>query len=80
MATGFLDEYLTKDELAESLGVSVRTLDRWHLLRAGPPRTRAGKKVLYQRAAIIDWLDQQVEPSACLAVSSRASSTHRSKI
>ena len=58
----------------------MRTLDRWHTLRAGPQRTRAGKKVFYHRAAIIDWLDQQVEPSACLAVSPRASAQHRSKI
>lgn len=80
MATGFLDEYLTKDELAESLGVSVRTLDRWHLLRVGPPRTRAGKKVLYHRAAIIDWLQHQVEPSLRATVSRESSAAHRSQL
>jgi hypothetical protein len=47
--------YLTKDEAATELGVSTRTLDRWHAERVGPPRTLFGRKVLYRQAALFDW-------------------------
>ena len=47
--------YLTKDEAAAELGVSTRTLDRWHAERVGPPRTTFGRKVLYKQTSLIDW-------------------------
>ena len=50
------DAFLTKDELAEFLGKSSRTLDRWHSLRIGPPRIKAQSLILYRRAAVFDWL------------------------
>jgi hypothetical protein len=51
-----LSEFLTKEELATELGRNPRTLDRWHVLRLGPPRTRVGRKVLYRRASVRNWL------------------------
>jgi phage terminase Nu1 subunit (DNA packaging protein) len=56
-----LTEYVTKDELAEALGRSTRTLDRWADLRIGPPRTRAGRRVLYNRVRVTEWLDSHTE-------------------
>ena len=44
---GLLDEFLTREQLAEEFGVSVRTLDRWHNLQIGPPRTMLGRRSLY---------------------------------
>jgi hypothetical protein len=54
-----LSEFLTKEELAAELRRNVRTLDRWHALRIGPPRTRIGRKVYYRRASAQRWLMAQ---------------------
>jgi DNA-binding transcriptional MerR regulator len=54
-----LSEFLTKEELAAELRVNVRTLDRWHALGLGPPRTCIGRTVLYRRASVQKWLVAQ---------------------
>jgi hypothetical protein len=54
-----LSEFLTKEELAAELRRNVRTLDRWHALGIGPPRTRIGRTVLYRRASLQNWLVAQ---------------------
>lgn len=41
---------------ADLIGVSPRTLDRWHLLREGPPRILVGRQVRYRMSAIEEWL------------------------
>ncbi len=41
----FLGGYVTEAECAEELGISRRTLQRWHRLREGPARTYIGKKI-----------------------------------
>lgn len=56
-----LSDYMDKFELAAALGRSTRTLDRWAALRVGPPRTRAGKRILYNRRRVADWLDSRTE-------------------
>jgi predicted DNA-binding transcriptional regulator AlpA len=43
-------------EAAELLGVSPRTLDRWHLMRVGPARIKMRGLVRYRLSAISDWL------------------------
>ena len=50
-------QYLTKEQCARALGVPTRTLNRWHALRKGPPRTRAGRRVLYRMSGITQWLE-----------------------
>jgi hypothetical protein len=32
--------YMRREELAQRLGVSPRTIDRWQTLRCGPPRVK----------------------------------------
>ncbi len=54
-----LSEFLTKEELAAELRRNPRTLDRWDVLRTGPPRTHVGRKVLYRRASVQKWLAAQ---------------------
>ncbi len=51
-----LSEYLTKAELAAQLHRSVRSIDRWALTGGGPPCVRIGRKSLYRRAAVLEWL------------------------
>jgi len=58
-------DYYTRQQLAEELGASVRTLDRWHTHRQGPPRIAVGKLVLYRREAVREWLrSHEVQPVA----------------
>jgi excisionase family DNA binding protein len=58
-----LSGWLTRGELAAELGVSVDTLGRWEARRSGPPCVRAGRKVLYRRQAVQDWLRKKEEPA-----------------
>ncbi len=44
-------------EVAQMLGISTRTLNRWHALRFGPPRCKIGRVVLYRKSAIFAWLE-----------------------
>jgi len=59
-----LSGYLTKTQLAEQLGRSVRTLDRMALSGDGPPRTKIGRTTLYRREAVLDWLRTREVPAA----------------
>ncbi len=56
MESTLLAEYMTPTQCAAELGIDKRTLERWHRLRQAPPRTKVGKRVLYRRAAVADWL------------------------
>lgn len=56
---GLLDDWMTRTELGEHLGLSVDTLGRWETRRIGPPCIRVGRKVLYRRGAVRDWLRAQ---------------------
>jgi hypothetical protein len=51
-----LSEYLTKEDLAAQLNRSIRSLDRWALNGDGPPYVRIGRRILYRREAILEWL------------------------
>ena len=50
-------EFLAPDDLARELGISPRTLHRWHTERAGPPRVVVGRTILYRRASVLSWLE-----------------------
>lgn len=54
-------EYMEPEELAKELGVCWRTLHRFHLNREGPPRVKIGRKVLYRREAVKEWLRSREE-------------------
>lgn len=56
-----LSEYLDPDQAAEQLEVCRRTLDRWHAARIGPPRTMLGRRPVYRREAIAQWLRKREE-------------------
>jgi hypothetical protein len=55
-ASRLLSEYLTPEELAGELGICKRTLDRWHATRSGPPRVTVGRRPMYRREAVAQWL------------------------
>ena len=56
-----LAEYMTPEELAGELGICKRTLDRWHASRSGPPRVSVGRRPLYRRDAVAQWLRKREE-------------------
>ena len=53
---GLLDDYLSPAECAAELDINPRTLERWHRLREGPPRTIVGRKIFYHRESLRRWL------------------------
>lgn len=53
------DELYTRCELAAELKVSVRTLDRWHAMRIGPPRIKIGKSIFYPKDDVLTYLKGQ---------------------
>ena len=59
-----LETLITKNSLATQLNVSERTLDRWHLKRIGPARTKTGNFVAYRKEAIEEWIkSNEVRPT-----------------
>lgn len=56
---GLLRGWISRPDLARELGVCEETLRRWAVARRGPACVKAGRKVLYRRAAVFEWLDAQ---------------------
>lgn len=62
--TGLWSDFATDDSgrgaisLATALGISVRTLDRWHRMRKGPPRIAIGRKRMYRAETVRRWLEE----------------------
>ncbi len=56
---GLLPEWITRAELAQELEVTTGTLARWAFLGSGPSFVRVGRKVIYRREAVIEWLNSK---------------------
>lgn len=54
-----LSDYVTREELAEELRVTTRTLDKWAWLRRGPAKIKMGGRCYYHRADVLAWLEAQ---------------------
>jgi predicted DNA-binding transcriptional regulator AlpA len=59
MQTEILKDYISRDQLAEKIGKSVKTLVRWENDGKGPPVTRMGRDVLYSIPSFERWLKAQ---------------------
>lgn len=51
-----LDGFLSREQLAQQLGLSLRTIDRWEALHKGPPRVCVGRTILYNTESVREWL------------------------
>jgi hypothetical protein len=51
-----LSSYWTEAELAAKLDLTVKTLRRWRAMGEGPSITRLGRRILYRRTTVADWL------------------------
>jgi predicted DNA-binding transcriptional regulator AlpA len=54
---GLLDDWISRHDLAISLGVSEDTLWRWDAKHTGPLSIKLGRKVYYRRATVRSWLE-----------------------
>jgi hypothetical protein len=52
------ESFLTPVQLSRLLGVSTRTLGRWHVEKRGPARISVGQVILYRASAVRAWLRQ----------------------
>lgn len=58
-----LADWITRDDLATQLGVSPQTVKRWAMRREGPPWMKVGRKVLYNRDSVKEWLrSREIDP------------------
>lgn len=51
-------------QLAEYLGVPVKTIHQWRYLRKGPRGFRVGRHLRFRPADVRAWEDEQLEASA----------------
>jgi hypothetical protein len=52
--------YMTAEELAGELGMAVITLAIWRMRQKGPPYVAVGRKILYSRTTVKEWIASQV--------------------
>ncbi len=55
------DRLLTPQEVADQLGVPLRTLYNWRTSHVGPRAVRVGKHLRYRPAEVERWVDEQTE-------------------
>ncbi|WP_025032475.1 helix-turn-helix transcriptional regulator [Bradyrhizobium sp. DOA9] len=56
-------DLLPQQQLAHILAVSERTLERWRVEGCGPAYLKAGRRVLYRRSDVDQWLDNNARTS-----------------
>ncbi|SDX72544.1 helix-turn-helix transcriptional regulator [Roseicitreum antarcticum] len=54
-----LADWISREQLAGELGIACDTLARWEARQLGPPCTRIGRKVLYRRTTVENWINAQ---------------------
>lgn len=52
-------EILSKAQAAELLGITERTLNRWHSEGSGPPVSKHGRKSYYFKESLLAWLKKK---------------------
>ena len=57
------DDLLTTAEVAQIMRSPVSTLRYWRHLGTGPHSFRLGRRVVYRRADVTEWLNEQSEAS-----------------
>jgi len=69
-----LHDYMSQQEVAEQLGVTVETLRRWRVHGAGPRwfRFGLGMRLMYNRQDVKDWIEQQRDATQEASIRGRA--------
>jgi excisionase family DNA binding protein len=53
------EDLYSPKELAEMLGIPIKSLYRWNYLRTGPLPLRVGRHVRYRLNDVNDWLEER---------------------
>ena len=64
LRAGLPDRYLTPDDIAALLSVSLETVYAWRKKRTGPPGFRIGKHLRYDPEAVRAWIGSRIEADA----------------
>lgn len=48
--------HITQQQFADTLGVTIRTVQRMHAARRGPARIKVGRAIYYRIEAVREWL------------------------
>jgi hypothetical protein len=52
--------YMTIQQLAAELDMAVISLATWRMRQKGPPYVKVGRKILYSRTTVKEWIASQV--------------------
>ena len=58
------ENLMSLEDVADYLGVPVRTVYAWRATSKGPRGFRVGKYVRYKASDVSAWLDRQADPAA----------------
>ena len=56
------DEWIGVEQLADELGVPVRTIYAWRAKKTGPRAATFGKHLRFRRADVDAWTEAQLDP------------------
>lgn len=54
-----MDDLMKQQDLAESLGLTVKTLANWRWKRFGPTPIRISGRVYYRQTDVTAWINEQ---------------------
>lgn len=65
-AIPILNDYFTEEQCARELDMAPITLAIWRMQRKGPPVTRIGRRILYKKSSLREWVASQEGPPCTL--------------
>jgi predicted DNA-binding transcriptional regulator AlpA len=75
MTTANAFKPLSKEDLANVLGVSIRTIENWVNEGILPPPTKLGNRVYWHPNTFYAWLDRRLSADAAMAEAPQGSAT-----
>ena len=61
---GIADELITIQRLSEEISIPANTLRYWRTQGTGPKSARIGRRVMYRRADVERWIEEQFADGA----------------